>query len=254
MEQRGHGAGAGAVRMERGRKRVRALVAGRVVADTVRPVLVWEVAYYPAYYLPRADVRAELVDTGRRKRSASRGEAEIHDVRVEGHTVPGAALVYTESAVEDLRGLVRLDWAAMDEWLEEDEPVYVHPRDPYKRVDILASSRHVRVEVDGVTVADSSQPRILFETSLPPRYYLPMSDVRMDLLRPTDTSTRCPYKGTASYWAVDTGFGVRADLAWTYRAPLPESQKIAGLVAFYDEKVDVYVDGVRQERPRTAFS
>jgi uncharacterized protein (DUF427 family) len=142
----------------------------------------------------------------------------------------------------------------MDEWLEEDEPVYTHARDPHTRVDILASSRHVRVEIDGVTVADSRSPRILFETGLPPRYYLPLTDVRTDLLRPSDTQSHCPYKGAAGYWSVDTGTNVHEDLVWIYRTPLPESQKIAGLAAFYDEKADVFIDGVQQRRPRTKFS
>jgi len=142
----------------------------------------------------------------------------------------------------------------MSEWLEEDEPVYTHPRDPYTRVDILASSRHVRVELDGVTVADSHSPRILFETGLPPRYYLPLSDVRTELLRPSARQTSCPYKGTASYWSVETGKRVHTDVAWIYRTPLPESQKIAGLACFYDERVDVFVDGERQERPASPFS
>jgi uncharacterized protein (DUF427 family) len=244
----------GRVRVEQGHKRVRALAGGEVVADTIRPFLVWEKPYYPAYYLPRADVRAELVDTGRTERSPSRGEARVYDVRAGGRVLAGAALAYPDSSIEALRDLVRFDWESMDEWLEEDEPVYVHPRDPYKRVDILASSRHVQVRVDGVTVAESAQPRILFETSLPPRYYLPLTDVRMDLLRPTDTQTRCPYKGTATYWSVATGEAVHRDLVWTYRSPLPESQKIAGLLAFYNEKVDLYVDGQLQERPRTPFS
>jgi uncharacterized protein (DUF427 family) len=110
------------------------------------------------------------------------------------------------------------------------------------------------VEVDGVTVADSHQPRILFETGLPPRYYLPLTDVRMDLLRPSDTQTHCPYKGTAAYWSVDTGDAVHQDIVWIYRTPLPESQKVAGLACFYDEKVDVYLDGEQQPRPRTHFS
>jgi uncharacterized protein (DUF427 family) len=157
--------------------------------------------------------------------------------------------------VEALRGLVRFRWEAMDEWLEEDEPVYTHPRDPYKRVDILASSRHVQVHVDGMLVADSHQPRILFETSLPPRYYLPPGDVRLDLLRPSPKPmTHCPYKGAAGYWDVVIGDAVHEGLAWQYRSPLPESQKIAGLIAFFDERVDVTVDGVRQDRPRSPFS
>ena len=155
--------------------------------------------------MPAADVRAELIPAGETEHSPSRGEAEICDVGGDGATAGAAARRYPDSPLEELRDLVRFDWEAMTEWLEEDEPVYTHPRDPYTRVDILASSRHVRVEVDGVTVADSRQPRILFETGLPPRYYLPLTDVRMDLLRPSATQTHCPYKGTASYWSVDTG-------------------------------------------------
>jgi uncharacterized protein (DUF427 family) len=244
----------GAVRVEQGAKRVRAYLAGRLVADTRRPFLVWEIPYYPAYYLPLADVVAELEPIGKTEYSPSRGEAQIFDVRVEGATAESAARRYPDSPLERLRDLVRFDWEAMDEWLEEDEPVYVHPRDPYKRVDILASSRHVRVAVDGVTVADSVRPRILFETGLPPRYYLPLPDIRAELLIPSGTETRCPYKGTAGYWSVDTGHGVHRDLVWIYRTPVPESQKIAGLACFYNEKVDIYLDGELQERPRTHFS
>jgi len=244
----------GAVRVEDGAKRLRAYLAGRLVADTTHPVLVWEKPYYPAYYLPLADVRAELVPTGKTEHSPSRGEAEILDVRVDGATAQAAARRYPDSPLEKLRDLVHLDWESMDEWLEEDEPVYTHPRDPHTRVDILASSRHVRVELDGVTVADSTHPRILFETNLPPRYYVPLSDVRMDLLRPSDSHSACPYKGTASYWSVDTGREPHRDIVWIYRTPLPESQKIAGLACFYNEKVDIYLDGELQQRPRTVFS
>jgi uncharacterized protein (DUF427 family) len=244
----------GTVRVEQGAKRVRAYLAGRLVTDTHRPSLVWEIPYYPAYYVPLADVVAELDPTGKTEHSPSRGEAQVFDVRVEGGTAESAAKRYVDSPLEALRDLVRFEWAAMDEWLEEDEPVYTHPRDPYTRVDILASSRHVRVEVDGVTVADSVRPRILFETGLPPRYYLPLSDVRTELLRPSPTQTHCPYKGTAGYWSLDTGRGVHEDLVWIYRTPLPESQKIAGLACLYNEKVDLYVDGELQERPRSPFS
>ena len=244
----------GTVRAEPGPKRVRVYLAGRLVADTRRPTLVWEVPYYPAYYLPLGDVTAELTPTGQAEHSPSRGEAVLYDVRVDGAVAEGAARRYPDSPLPAIRDLVRLEWSAMGEWLEEDEPVYTHPRDPYHRVDILASSRHVRVEVDGVTVADSARPVILFETGLPPRYYLPLSDVRTDLLTPSVTETHCPYKGTATYWSVDTGHGARPDLVWAYRAPLAESQKIAGLACFYDEKVDVYVDGELQERPRTHFA
>lgn len=237
------------VRVEQGFKRVRAYLGGVLVADTTRPVLVWEKPYYPTYYVPAEDVRAELVPTGDTRHSPGRGDATVYDVVVDGRTASGAASRYHDSPLESLRGLVRLDWNAMDEWLEEDDPVYVHPRDPYTRIDILASSRHVVVVVDGVTVADSHQPRILFETGLPPRYYLPLSDVRMDLLRPSDTQTSCPYKGTASYWSLAIGEAVREDMVWIYRTPLPESQQIAGMACFYNERLDIYLDGVLQERP-----
>ena len=120
----------------------------------------------------------------------------LYDVRVDGAVAEGAAKRYPDSELPAIRDLVRFEWAAMDEWLEEDEPVYTHPRDPYHRVDILASSRHVRVAVDGVTIAESARPVILFETGLPPRYYLPLSDVRTDLLAPSGTQTHCPYKGS----------------------------------------------------------
>jgi uncharacterized protein (DUF427 family) len=156
----------GRVRVEHGRKRVRAYLRGELAADTASPLLVWEVPYYPAYYIPADDIRAELVPTGATDHSPSRGDAEVFDVRLPTATAPAAARRYASSPIAELRQAVRLDWDAMDEWLEEDEPVYTHPRDPYTRIDILASSRHVRVEVDGVTVAESGQPRILFETGL----------------------------------------------------------------------------------------
>ncbi|HEY5396879.1 MAG TPA: DUF427 domain-containing protein [Trebonia sp.] len=244
----------GSVRVEQGAKRVRAYLAGRLVADTRRPFLVWEIPYYPAYYLPLADVLADLEPTGKTEHSPSRGEAQLFNVRVDGAIAEAAAKRYPDSPLTSLRELVRLDWALMDEWLEEDEPVYTHPRDPYTRVDILASSRHVRVEIDGVTVADSVRPHILYETHLPPRYYLPLPDVRTDLLIRSDTNSHCPYKGTAGYWSVDAGHGAHPDLVWIYRTPLPESQKVAGMACFYNEKVDLYLDGELQDRPRTHFS
>jgi len=207
MAEKTHG-----IKIEQGPKRVRAYLAGELVADTKSPFLVWEWPYYPTYYFPVGDVRADLVPAGRTEHSPSRGEAEIYHVKVAGADASGAALRYPDSPIGTLRDLVRLDWNSMTEWFEEDEIVYTHPRDPYSRVDILASSRRIQVEIDGVTVADSRQPRILFETGLPPRYYVPLTDVRMDLLRPSNTQTHCPYKGTASYWSVDTGQAVHTDV------------------------------------------
>jgi uncharacterized protein (DUF427 family) len=220
------------MRSEVSHKRVRVYAGGQLVADSRTPVLVWEIPYYPTYYLPAADVRAKLEPAA----------DDTYDVVVGDVVVPGAARRQEE--------LVRFEFGAMDEWLEEDEPIYVHPRDPHKRVDVLASSRHVEVRIDGQVVASSSQPRILFETGLPPRYYLPLPDVRMELLRPSTTQTSCPYKGTASYWHV----GEHEDIVWIYRTTLPESQKVAGMACFYNEKVDLYVDGELVERPQTPFS
>ncbi|MFD5830954.1 DUF427 domain-containing protein [Lentzea sp. NPDC060358] len=242
------------VRVEHSAKRVRAFSGGELVVDTTSPRLVWEVPHYPAYYVPLSSVRAELRPTGRTRHSPSRGDGVVHDVVTAGGTAREAALTYPDSPVGELRGLVRFEFAAMDEWLEEDEPIYVHPRDPYKRVDVLASSRHVRVALDGVTLAASAQPRILFETGLPPRYHLPLSDIRFDLLRPSDTRTQCPYKGTAAYWSVEVNGTRYDDLVWIYRSPLPESAKIAGTACFLSERVDLFVDGELQERPETPWS
>jgi uncharacterized protein (DUF427 family) len=246
----------GGVRVERGAKRVRAYLGGVPVADTTRPLLVWEKPYYPTYYFPLDDVRTELLepDSGPAVHSPSRGDGRIFAVTAGGKEAAGAALRYGESPLEELRDAIRFEWDAMDAWFEEDEQVFTHPRDPYTRVDILQSSRHIRVEVDGVTVAESAKPTLLFETGLPARYYLPKPHVRMDLLVPTDSVSHCPYKGQAEWWSVRAGDEVREDLAWSYRTPLPESQKVAGLVAFYNEKVALYVDGVLQDRPSTKFS
>jgi uncharacterized protein (DUF427 family) len=174
--------------------------------------------------------------------SPSRGNAQIHSVAVGRENRVGAALVYETSPFEELHDTVRLDWGAMEAWFEEDEEVFTHPRDPYTRIDILPSSRHVRVEVGGITVAESTKPTLLFETGLPTRVYLPKTDVRMDLLEPSPSVSHCPYKGQARYWSLAHGETLVEDIAWSYATPLPESQRIAGLVSFYPEKVDLYVD------------
>ena len=244
-----------AVPVEDGPKRVRAYFGGQLIADTVAPKLVWEDRPYPGYYFPREDVHMELLTpSGRGATSEALGEASCFDVAGGGRVAEAAAWQYPDAPVEGLRRLIRFDWGAMDAWFEEDEEVFVHPRNPYVRVDILASSRHVEVVLGGVTVADSHQPRLLFETGLPTRYYMPQVDLRMDLLLPSDTSTPCPYKGNAKYWSVAAGNEVFEDLVWTYPTPAPESVKIAGLACFLNEKVDLYVDGVLQERPDSPFS
>jgi uncharacterized protein (DUF427 family) len=243
------------VRIERAAKRVRTYLGGEPVADTIRPLLVWEVPYYPTYYFPLADVRAEMLEPdGGVEQSPSLGEGKTFTVRTASKQAPEAALRWEDSPVEQLREMIRFEWSAMDAWFEEDEEVFTHARDPHTRVDILASSREVRVELDGVILAESRSPRLLFETGLPVRYYLPKPHVRLDLLEPSDTVTHCPYKGQAQTWSVRIGERVYEDLAWSYATPLPESERIAGLVAFYNEKVNLLVDGVAQGRRPTKFS
>ena len=228
------------------------MLGGEIVADTTRPLLVWEKPYYPTYYFPEPDVRTEaLVDTGETRRSPSRGEATQLAVKVNGSE--GVAYTYREPQIEELAGHYAFVWSTMDHWFEEDEEVFVHPRDPYTRIDILPSSRRVRVEIDGVTVADTSNASFLFETGLPVRYYMPKTDVRMEMMRPTDTETHCPYKGTARYWSAEINGKTYEDILWGYDSPLPESQKVLGQVSFYNEKVDIYVDDELEERPKTKF-
>jgi uncharacterized protein (DUF427 family) len=229
------------------------MLGGEWVADTAHPLLVWEKPYYPTYYFPAADTATELlVETGEVVKSPSRGEATQYVVKVNGSE--GAAYAFNEPKIPELANHYAFVWSTMDHWFEEDEEVYVHARDPYTRVDILPSGRRVRVEIDGVTVADSTNASFLFETGLPVRYYFPKTDVRMDLLSPTDSATHCPYKGTARYWSTDINGEVYEDIVWGYDYPVPESQKVAGLMAFYNEKTDIYIDEEPLGRPRTKFS
>jgi len=142
----------------------------------------------------------------------------------------------------------------MEGWYEEAEQIFVHARDPHKRVDVLASSRHLRVVIGGETVAETDRPFLLFETGLPTRFYIPQEDVRMEQLEPTSLTTRCPYKGVARYWSARIGDKVVRNVVWSYADPIPECPKIKGLLSFFNEKVDLYVDGDAQEHPRTPWS
>jgi len=232
----------GRVRTEPSQKRVRTYLEGHLVADTLHPLLVWEIPYYPVYYLPLADLRAELVDTGQIAHSPSRGDGHVHDVRIGGVVAEGAAVVYPDSPIEALRDHVKLDWASMTGWFEEDDEVFTHPRSPYARIDILPSSRHVTVKAGDTVIADSVRAHVLHETGLPPRWYLPRVDVRMDLLEPSDTVTHCPYKGQAEHLHAAIDGATIADIAWTYPYPLRESLQVAGLVSFYPDKVTITVE------------
>ncbi len=242
------------VRIETNPKWIRGTVGGRTVIDSKRSQFVWEHRYYPAWFFPIEEIDGELRANDRTHHHEQLGNATHFDLVVGDRTVENAAWRHLDSPIEGVRNLVRVDFAKLDGWFEEDVEVFVHPRSPGVRVDALPSSRHVVVAIDGVVVADSSSPTLLFETRLPTRFYLPKNDVRMDLLTPTDSETACPYKGWAQYWDVTVNGTVHADLAWGYRTPLPESEAVAGLMCFYNEKVDITVDGLALEQPTTKFS
>ena len=229
-------------------RRIRGLIDGRTVVDTVDALYVWELSAFPQYYLPLADVDADvLVDDGRTEETP-RGTAHLHSLKV-GDTVREAAVkVFRESRVEGIAGHARVKWGAVDEWFEEDERIYVHPRSPYSRVDAIRSTRHLSVEVDGVVLADTRSPVMVFETGLTPRSYVNRTDVDLTRLVEIDEHSSCPYKGNTSQdWALAGSDG--SGIAWSYEFPTRQLLPITGMVAFYNEKVDITLDGVRLERP-----
>jgi uncharacterized protein (DUF427 family) len=241
-------------RVEPAPRRVRGYVDGVLVFDTVAARYVWEVPYYPQYYVPMKDVRTQyLVDEDHAQR-VQFGASRSHALNVNGVTIAEAARVFGDDAIPGVADTARFTWDAID-WFEEDERIVGgHPRNPYARVDALRSHRHVRVERDGVVLADTHAPVLLFETGLPTRYYIDRTDVTFEHLLATDTQTACPYKGvTSGYWSVRIGDAVLPDLAWTYQYPDRQVAAITGMIAFYNEQVDIIVDGTPLPRPRTHF-
>lgn len=246
------------VRLEPNHRRLRAFIDGVAVFDTIDSVYLFESGHLPVYYVPKADVRFELLEhTDRSTHCPRKGDAEYWSIVVGERRVENAVWSYPSpiDGAPDLSHLVACYWNKMDQWFEEDEEVFVHARDPYKRVDALRASRHVEIRVNGQTVADTTRPVLLFETGLPTRYYIPKIDVRLEVLRPSDRTTACPYKGTARYFSVAVpGTDVVENIAWVYPAPIPQVPTIENHVAFFDEHVDVFVDGVLQVRPTTSWS
>jgi uncharacterized protein (DUF427 family) len=235
-------------------RRIRGWLGGETVFDTPRARYVWEWAHYPQYYIPIADIRWELL-VQESAHSSSRGLVQVYGLQVKDVHRPRAARLLTDSSVDGLTGTVRFEWAALDAWFEEDERIFVHPRDPYGRVDAVRSTRTVRIALEGAVLAESSSPVMVFETGLPTRYYLNRTELDLAYLIPSDTVTECPYKGTTSaYWSVRVGEAVHPDLAWCYDFPTRALLPIAGLVAFYNEKVDIVLDGQPLTRPSTPFS
>jgi uncharacterized protein (DUF427 family) len=238
-------------------RRVRVMFGGETIADSKRAKLLHETGHLPVYYFPEEDVRMDLLEESDHTTYCPfKGDASYWSVRVGNRVAENAVWSYPEpiDSAPPIAGYLAFYWNEMDAWYEEDEEVFVHPRDPYHRVDILESSRHVEVRVNGEIVAETDRPKLLFETGLPPRYYIPPEDVREEVLVASEKTTRCPYKGTASYWSVEAGGGRVEDLVWYYPEPIPEAAKIKGLLAFFNEKVDLEVDGEEQERPRTRWS
>lgn len=239
-------------------RRVRVQFAGEWIADSTNAHLLFETRHLPVYYFPRADVRMDLLaPTEHHTFCPYKGRASYWTVGVGERAAENAVWGYPDpyDEVMAIRDFVAFYWDRVDHWYEEDEEVFVHPRDPYKRVDAVASSRRVEVILGGETVADTRRAMFLFETRLPTRYYLPPEDVRMDLLLPSDKATRCPYKGKARYWSARVGDRLYPDIVWSYPEPIPECPKIAGRLAFFNEQVDrILVDGTEVPRPLTRWS
>ena len=254
----GHAAGTPRVRTEPCARRLRVRFAGRVIADTTDAIYLFERGHLPIYYFPKKDVRFDLlVATDTTSHCPFKGDASYWSVVVDDRVSTDAVWGYPTviDSCPDITDYVAFYWNRVDEWFEEDDEVFVHARDPYNRVDVLHSSRHVQVKVGGVVVADTHRPRLLFETGLPVRYYIPKLDVRMDLMTPTATRTQCPYKGEASYWSANIDGKVIDDIAWGYPAPIPEIPKIEHHLCFWNERVDeIVVDGVAQTCPATMWS
>ena len=235
------------IRIERSPKRVRAEFADVVVADSLVPLLVLESTYLPVYYFPFTDIRTDrLVESPHRTVCPHKGEARYWHLQVGGRRAENALWAYLDpiESARELAGHAAFYWDKLDRWLEEDEEVIRHPRDPYHRVDVVRSARIVEATLDGTVLARSSSALFLFETGMPTRYYIPKSDIRMELFTQSGTRTQCPYKGTASHWTAAFGGKTWPDLAWSYEDPLPECPRIRGLVSFYGEKLDALtVDG-----------
>jgi uncharacterized protein (DUF427 family) len=237
---------------------VRVKFNGETIADSSAAHLLFETRHLPVYYFPRADVRMDLLaPTDHHSFCPYKGTASYWTIRVGDKASENAVWAYPDpfDEVAALKDFVAFYWDRVEGWYEEDEEIFVHPRDPYKRVDVIASSRHVEIVVGGEIVADTKRARFLFETRLPARYYIPPEDVRMDLLVPSDKATACPYKGKARYYSVKIGQELFPDIVWSYPEPIAECPKIKGHLSFFNELVDeIRVDGVAVPRPLTPSS
>lgn len=237
--------------------RLRGFVASEPVLDTVRARLLYETGHLPVYYVPEEDLRADLLEpSDTETRCPHKGTASYRSIRVGDRFEQDAVWTYCDplAPAAFLAGYAAFYWKKLDEWLVEDEQVFGHPRDPYHRIDTYRTSRPVRVTVDSEVLAESGRAVALFESGLPPRFYLSAEDVRTELLEPSETTTRCAYKGVASYWHVRVAGALHEDLAWAYEEPDTDARAVRGLICFFNERVDLEVDGRAQERPSTQWS
>ena len=239
-------------------KRIRVRAGGETIADTVEGLILFESDHLPVYYFPVESVRMDLFERSTHKSSCPyKGEAEYASLAGQDSRYTNVMWRYPNPipACPPIGGYVSFDWHGVDQWFEEDEEIFVHARDPYRRIDCLRSSRRVQVFVEGTEIADSRHGVFLFETGLPTRYYLPPEDVRTEFLKPSDTATQCPYKGNASYHCIDVAGKTYKDIVWYYPTPVREAAPIKGLLCFANEFVErILVDGVEQPRPVTGFS
>ncbi|KAK5013686.1 hypothetical protein LTR60_003447 [Cryomyces antarcticus] len=229
-------------------RRVRAFFNHTCVVDTTHALYVWEHEYYPQFYVPQDTLKqgcwSEKDDIG--------DGAKILNIHV-GDRETDRVIAFGAKAGA-LNAMVRIEFGSVDAWLEEDTPIYVHPKDPFKRIDILDSIRPIKISIDGVVVASAPASMHLYETTLPTRYYLPLTSVDFAVLRTSKTVTACPYKGEAEYYDVVVNGKTHKDVIWYYRRPTLECALVAGHICFYNEKVDIELDGVKLERPKTFWS
>jgi uncharacterized protein (DUF427 family) len=236
---------------------IRGRVGEETVIDSRTVRMLHEHGRLPIYLFPRSDVRGDLLEASeRRTASENKGEARWWHLRAGAEMIENAAWEWHSPPPDapPLAGLLGFEWDALDAWFEEEERAIVHPRDPYHRVDAIDTSRRVRISLDGEPLAESARAKVIFETGLPPRWYVPREDVRSELLVASDKRSGCAYKGFASYWSVRVGDRLERDLAWWYAEPQREVEPVAGMVSFFNERVDIELDGELQERPLTPWS
>jgi len=235
--------------------RIRVLFEGETIVDAFEPLLLHEEGRLPVYYFKPDEVERGFLAPSE-TRTEAKGVVEYWSVRVGDREAPDVACSYSEPVEEAalLEGLFTFDWDAMDEWFCEDEQLFGHAHDPFSRIDTFKTSRHLRISLDGELLAETRRATALYETGLPPRYYIPAEDVCTELLVPSSSRSRCAYKGSASYWSAKVGDRLVEDLVWAYRDPEHDAEPVRDLLCFFNERVDLEIEGELTERPQTQWT